>query len=102
MWHRVVNGDRDVHCDKCQFWYHTKCQTIPKQAHDALVRYKCLSWLCDKCKELLNGEHALNLRKNDQADLVRLESKVQEVGDIVRNHMKIIAVSQGTGKGSFR
>ena len=73
--------------------YHTKCQAIPKPAHDALVRYKCLSWLCDKCKELLRGVSAPSCPNNDQVDLARLESKLQEVGDAVRNHMTMIVQS---------
>ena len=37
-----------VQCDKCDCWFHTTCQKIPKPAVTALKKYsKALSWLCD-------------------------------------------------------
>ena len=91
---QVVNGDRAIQCDKCQFWFHAKCQAIPKPAHDALVRYKCLSWLCEKCKKSLgDGAKAETCPKTNQVDLPLLERKLQVIGDAVRDHMKIIVQS---------
>ena len=87
---QVVNGDRAVECNKCHYWFHTKCQAI----HDALFRFKCLSWLCEKCKKTLNdGKDLQILAKGDQSRLVSLEAKVREMGEEVRNHMKIIVQS---------
>ena len=91
---QVVSGGRAVQCYKCQFWFHAKCQAIPKAAHDALVRYKCLSWLCEKCKKSLSeSANVKTCPKSDLVDLPLLERKVQVIGDTVRDHMKIIVQS---------
>ena len=46
----VRHSDNGVSCDKCEKWFHTSCQAIPKPAFDALVKFKSLSWLCPPCK----------------------------------------------------
>ena len=90
---QVVTGDKAVQCDRCHLWFHAKCQSIPKVAHDALVKYKCLSWLCTNCKAILKAGGDLSSSKKDGLDLKSLERQVQDMSDSVRNHMKSIVQS---------
>ena len=91
---QVSEGDKAVQCDKCQAWFHSKCQAIPKQAHDALVKFKCLSWLCKTCKkdvaEIREMPHSGSERGED---IKRLELKVHDISVMVKEHMKVIVQS---------
>ena len=90
---KVTNGEKAVQCDRCQYWFHTKCQAIPKLAHDALVKFKCLSWLCEKCKTSIKAEdEQVSFSKND-GDSSSLENKLQDISDAVKAHMKLITQS---------
>ena len=92
----VTDDDQAVQCDCCKLWFHTKCQTIPKLAHDALVKFRCLSWLCYKCKKRVRGQSSeQNLPPSSSGTdvLKTLESTVQGIADSVREHMKMIAQS---------
>ena len=95
---QVLHGDKAVQCDRCKSWFHMKCQAIPKLAHDALVKYKCLSWLCDKCKQTITDgcdcpTAPSQPEKETNVELKRLERKVEDVGESMRTHMKIIVQS---------
>ena len=53
----VRSSDHGALCERCDHWYHADCQQIPKQAYEALVLYKALSWLCRECKKTVkNGD----------------------------------------------
>ena len=90
---QVVDGDKAVECCRCQQWFHSKCQAIPKLAYDALTKYKCLTWLCEKCKKIISDVESNPPTPKDDTDLASLEGKVQNIGEMVRDHMKIIVQS---------
>ena len=96
----VVNGDKGVQCDRCRSWFHIKCQAIPVQAHNALVTYKCLWWFCVKCKQditigsgITMAKRFVESEKATNEELKSLGRKVAEVGESVREHMKVIVQS---------
>ena len=90
---QVVNGEKAVQCDKCKVWFHAQCQDIPKPAHDALVKYKCLSWLCASCKNTIHKIKSKDSGINTNACLKSLEEKVEAIGKSVREHMVVIVQS---------
>ena len=91
---QFLHGDKAVQCDLCKAWLHTKCQAISKPANDALVKFKCLSWLCVSCtKKLAVIEGGPAPRTVMSAELKQLETKVQDISDTVQGHMKIIVQS---------
>lgn len=84
----VRHSDNGVSCDKCEKWFHTSCQAIPKPAFDALVKFKSLSWLCPPCKAGLRDD-----RHPGSENLASLESKVDQLERTVQNHLKMVGQS---------
>ena len=89
---QVADGDNAVQCDKCKRWFHIKCQSIPEPAHEALVKYECLSWLCGKCKPSIENQVGDSTCK-EKNGLALLEKKVQEISEALRQHTTTIAQS---------
>ena len=104
----VRKSDSGVSCDKCDSWFHARCQGIPIPAYEALSKYQVLTWLCTTCKESLKGHNLTQLAslesKVDQLAVVvkdhteRLEhpsllSKVESLSKTVEKHMKLVGQS---------
>ena len=81
----VRSSDHGVLCDRCDHWYHADCQEIPKQAYEALVLYKVLSWLCPECKKAV--------KNGDTKRMISLESKVDQIDKSMREHVKLVTQS---------
>ena len=81
----VRDSDHGVQCDKCENWFHSVCQGIPKPAYEALVLHKVLSWLCPECKKAIKNA--------DGKRLISLESKVGELDKSLREHVKLVTQS---------
>lgn len=68
--------------------YHADCKEIPKQLHDALVLYKVLSWLCPECKDVV--------KSGDAKGMISLESKVEQIDKLIREHVKLVTQLGGS------
>ena len=97
---RVTDDDLGVECDRCKSWFHIECQGVSEPAHDALNEHKCFFWFCEKCQKSLGKDWkeqqpALPHQSDDKFDAAirGLESKVQDVAESVREHMKILVQS---------
>lgn len=44
----VKINQKDIHCNYCDTWYHTKCCSISYESYDYLVNISG-SWICCKC-----------------------------------------------------
>ena len=77
------HSDSGVSCDRCDKWFHSSCQGIPKPAYDALSKYKVLSWMCVQCKETLKSHD------KDESQLAALESKVESLSSTVQDQMQL-------------
>ena len=81
----VRSTDNGVLCDSCDRWFHSDCQGIPKQAYEALVLYKVLSWLCPECKKAV---------KNGEAKrMISIESRVEQLDKSMKEHVKLVTQS---------
>ena len=92
---QVTNDDKAVQCDSCKAWFHIICQEIPRAAHAALVKYKCLSWFCKMCSERMKGKGGEQSQPSvsESDTLKRIEAEVHDVAVSVRNHMRVIVQS---------
>ena len=86
----VKYGDKGVKCDHCGLWFHALCQKLGEGALKALDEYKDeLAWLCDICKVMVSRDK----KQNEGSRLQILEDRVNEIGQTVETHMKIIVQS---------
>lgn len=46
----VKDGQAGVQCDMCESWFHTHCQTVSKQAYNALKKHDIIAFLCSYCR----------------------------------------------------
>ena len=69
---------------------------IPILVHDALVRFKCLSWFCNKCKDKVTFTTKSAPRPTDILNwnaLHNIEIKLENLDKKLHEHMKEVTQS---------
>ena len=88
----VRHSDLGVQCEKCDLWFHTSCQLIPKTAYDALGQFDTIfSWLCPDCKKSLKAK--VQDVSTSSPKLSVIESKVDLLEKSLREHMDHVSQS---------
>ena len=85
----VKHGDGGgVECEKCQRWFHSKCQGLTKWAITALNKWHgTLLWVCDQCKISLKvkDKPQPETRSAQVPDLTWLDTKINKLETIIRH-----------------
>ena len=81
----VKDGEMGVQCNTCQCWFHSKCQSIPKAAYNALVKHEALSWHCVGCKPGLGQKVRSDTDAGCQCS--SLEAKIDKLEELLRNNL---------------
>ena len=86
----VTDDDEGVLCDACCVWFHASCQGVPEAEMKALKRYKCLAWLCSRCKD------GFSRGGPNCSCCLRLESRIQFLEEALSEQAKmLLKVSDG-------
>ncbi|KAK3883442.1 hypothetical protein Pcinc_012275 [Petrolisthes cinctipes] len=47
---KVKDTDKTVACEICEVWFHTKCEEIPDEVYEFMVKGNQLFWCCTHCR----------------------------------------------------
>ena len=91
---KVKDGEGGVECEKCGFWFHSKCQGLSKGAMTVLNKWHgTLVWLCDTCNKSLKDKQQPRTRIPEEQDFSRLEEKIKKLESIVRHNSSTLTDS---------